>query len=173
MSVVVPVKIPKELAKELNELVKNGLYSSRSNLVREAMRRLAASESPQAQKASIEELAANLASTMIAWNERPVTDVIFFGSSARGEATTESDVDLLVLTEEAHPWRVRRHLYDVIYPIIPVLGIDISLIVINRESFRHMIERADPFAFSVINEGIQLHGEFLNEHRKSTHGESS
>ena len=170
---VVPVRIPKELAEEVNELVKNGLYSSRSNLVREAVRRLAASESPQAQKATMGELAAKLASTMIAWNEKRVTDVILFGSAARGEATTKSDIDLLVLTEEAHPWRVRRHLYDIIYPIIPVLGIDISLIVINKEVFKHMVKGGDPFAVSIINEGIELHGEFLNEYSKSTHGESS
>ena len=170
---VVPVRVPKELAEKVNELVKNGLYSSRSNLVREAVRRLAASENPQAQKAPVGELAANLASAMIAWNRKPVSDVILFGSTARGEATTESDIDLLVLTEEAQPWKVRRHLYDIIYPIIPVLGIDISLIVINNEAFRHMIKGADPFAVSIINEGIQLHGEFLDEYSKSAHGEGS
>jgi len=173
MSVVVPARIPKKMVEEINELVRTGLYSSRSNLVREAVRRLAASESPRAQKASISELAANLASTMIAWNEKRATDVILFGSSARGEATTESDVDLLVLTEEAQPWRVRRRLYEIIYPIIPVMGIDISLIVVNKEAFVHMIKVGDRFAISVIDEGIQLHGAFLDEYRRSAHGESS
>jgi len=171
MSVVVPVRIPKELVEEVNKLVRTGLYSSRSILVREAVRRLVASENPRDRKAWIGELAASLVSTMIVWNEKPVTDVILFGSTARGEATAESDVDLLVLTEEATPWKVRRHLYDIIYPIIPVMGIDISLIVVNKEAFMHMIEGGDPFAVSIMNEGIQLHGEVLNEHSRGAHGE--
>ena len=170
MSVVIPVRVPRELAEKIDQLVKFGLYSSRSNLMREAIRRFAASEHAFTSKIMDKQLIATLASSIIAWNEKTTVDIILFGSTARGEATTESDVDLLILTEEAHPWVVRQRLYDLIYSLIAVLEVDISLIVISKETFTKMIKDKDPFAISIINEGVQLHGGLLNEHSKSTYG---
>src|SRR4030043_922734 len=112
MSVVIPVRVPRELAEKINQLVKVGLYSSRSNLMREAIRRFAASEHAFTSKIMDRQLIATLASSIIAWNEKTIADIILFGSTARGEARTESDVDLPILTEEAHPWKVRQRLYD-------------------------------------------------------------
>jgi len=173
MSVVVPVRIPKELAQKIQELLAKGLFPSRSEFIREALRRLIVSEGTAfTQKFAAGHIIASLASTIIAWNEKTVTDVILFGSTVRGEATSESDIDLLVLTENAEPWRVRQHLYDLVYPIIPALGIDISLIVIDKNEFTRMIKDREPFATSIINEGKQLQGDFLNEYSKSTHGKS-
>jgi len=173
MSAVVPVRVPKSLAEKINELVNAGLYSSRSDLIREALRRLMVSERALTQRTKIGKAVATLASTMIAWSERNVTDVILFGSTARQEDTVESDIDLLVLVENTEPWLIRQHLYDLIYPIIPALDVDISLIVMNRNRFTHTAKDGDPFALSVISEGIQLHGDFLNEYSKSTHGKSN
>jgi len=172
VSIVVPVRVPRELTQKINELVARGLYPSRSELIREALRRLVVSEGISTQKFATAQVIATLASTIIAWNEKNVTDVILFGSTTRGEATQESDVDLLILTENAKPWMVRQRLYDFIYPIIPASGIDVSLIVIDKNNFTRMIKDEDPFAHSALNEGIQLQGNFLNEHSKSTHGES-
>lgn len=172
MSAVVPVRVPRDLAQKINELVNAGLYSSRSDLIREAIRRLIASESALTQKTRIGRAVATLASTMIAWNEKSVTDVILFGSTAREEATMESDIDLLILTENAEPWIVRQRLYDLIYPIIPALGVDISLIVINKNDFIRMAKDKEPFALSITSEGIQLQGDLLDEHSKSTFGKS-
>jgi len=173
MSAVVPVRVPKSLAEKINELVNAGLYSSRSDLIREALRRLMVSERALTQRTKIGKAVATLASTMIAWSEKNVTDVILFGSTARQEDTVESDIDLLVLVENTEPWLIRQHLYDLIYPIIPALDVDISLIVMNRNRFAHTAKDGDPFALSVISEGIQLHGDFLNEYSKSIHGKSN
>lgn len=173
MSVVVPVRIPKELARKIQELLAKGLFPSRSEFIREALRRLIVSEGTAfTQKLAAGDIIASLASTIIAWNEKTVTDVILFGSTVRGEATSESDIDLLVLTENAEPWRVRQHLYDLVYPIIPALGIDVSLIVIDKNEFTRMIKDEEPFATSIINEGKQLQGDFLSEYSKSPHGKS-
>ena len=172
MSVVVPVRVPKELAQKIKELISRGLYSSRSDLMRESLRRFLVSESAFTQKTSIGHVVAVLASSMIAWNEKTVTDVILFGSTARGEATLESDVDLLILTTDPKPWKIRQRLYDLVYPIIPAFGVDISLIVINKKNFTHMAKNQDPFATSTMNEGKQLQGDFLSEYGKSTHEKS-
>jgi Arc/MetJ-type ribon-helix-helix transcriptional regulator len=172
MSVVVPVRVPKELAQKINELTSRGLYSNRSDLIRESLRRFLVSERAFTQKTSVGNVVALLASSIIAWNEKTVTDVILFGSTARGEATFESDVDLLVLTEDPESWKIRQRLYSLVYPIIPTFGVDVSLIVINKKNFIHMAKNQDPFATSTINEGKQLQGDFLSEYGKSTHGKS-
>ena len=170
MSVVVPVRVPREIAQKIKELVNAGLYPNRSDLIREALRRLTVSEGMTAQKSAIGKVAATIASTMIGWNEKTVTDVVLFGSVARGEATVESDIDLLVLVENAEGWVVRQRLYDLIYPIILALGVSVSLIAIDKKRFIHMVGEGDPFALSIIEEGIQLYGGFLDEYSKSAFG---
>lgn len=172
MSAVIPVRVPREVAQRIKEMVDAGLYPNRSDLFREALRRLIVSEGMTAQKNTLGEVAATLASAMISWNEEAVTDIILFGSLARGEATVESDVDLLILIENEEDWVVRQRLYDLIYPIIPALGVDISLIVIDKKRFIHMIGEGDPFALSVMWKGVQLHGGSLGEYRKSASGKS-
>jgi len=167
MSEVVPVRVPKDVARKIKDMVDAGLYSNRSSLVREALRRLVASEGAVVQKSGLGRAVASLASTMIAWNEKGVTDVVLFGSVARGQATFESDVDLLVLVENAEGWVVRQRLYDLIYPIIPALGVDVSLVVMDRRHFISMVGDGDSFALSVVKEGVQLYGGLLNEYDKS------
>jgi predicted nucleotidyltransferase len=62
-----------------------GVYPNRGALIREAVRRLVASEGVVAQKGALERVATTLASVFISWNEDTVTDVILFGSVACGE----------------------------------------------------------------------------------------
>lgn len=121
------------------------------------------------QKVDLEKVAV-IVSAMISWNENSVTDTILFGSVARREATVESDIDLLILVENAESWVVRQRLYGLIYTVIPTLEVDVSLIVINRKRFICMVEEGDPFALLVIREGVQLHGGFLIEYSKDTFG---
>ncbi|MBE0519694.1 nucleotidyltransferase domain-containing protein [Candidatus Bathyarchaeota archaeon] len=172
MSVVIPVRVPREVAQKIRELVDAGMYPNRSSLVREALRRFMVSEGMSTQKTALRKFAATLVSIMISWEEKAVTDVILFGSAARGEATVESDIDLLVLVENAEGWMVRQRLYDLIYPVIPALGVDVSLIVMDKKVFIHMAEEGDPFALSIVREGAQLQGSFLDEYSEGTFGKS-
>jgi len=173
MSAVVPVRVSRDVVERVRELVEAGVYPNRSALVREALRRLVASEGVSGQKSVLGRAAVEIASGMIVWNEKTVTDVMLFGSVARGDATLASDVDLLVLVEGAEGWVVRQRLYDLIYPMIPALGVDVSLIVMDRKRFIRMIGDGDPFALSVVREGVQLHGGLLNEYSKGSFGEGS
>jgi predicted nucleotidyltransferase len=173
MSVVIPVRVPREVAQKIRELVDAGMYPNRSSLIREALRRFMVSEGMSTQKTALGRFAATLVSIMISWEEKAVTDVILFGSAARGEATAESDIDLLVLVENAEGWMVRQRLYDLIYPVIPALGVDVSLIVMDRKMFVHMAEEGDPFVLSIVREGVQLQGSFLDEYSEDTFGKSS
>jgi Arc/MetJ-type ribon-helix-helix transcriptional regulator len=167
MSPVIPARVSEEVAERVEELVGSGVYSSRSSLIREALRRLIASEDKSAQKTDVRKLAATLVSVMISWEEKKVKDVLLFGSVARGEASEGSDVDVLVLVEGMEAWRVRQRLYGLIYPVITALGVDVSLIVIDKGDFASMVQAEDPFALSVMREGTWLYGGFLSERVKS------
>ena len=173
MSAVVPVRVSKELAAKITELVEADVFPNRSVLVREALRRLVVSEGIVAEKTTLGSIVARIAFIMIVWNEKAVTDVILFGSVARGEAAVESDVDLLVLVEDAEGWVVRQRLYDVVYPVILALGVDVSLIVVERKLFIRMVEDGDPFALSVLRDGVQLHGGFMDEYGEGAFGKGS
>jgi len=173
MSVVIPVRVPEDLAREVKELVEAGVFSSKSSLVREGLRRLVVSEAENAQKVDLRRLVASLISVMISWEESAVKDVVLFGSVARGEASKRSDVDVLVLVEGAETWRVRQRLYDVIYPVMAALEVDVSLIVIDKRDFAGMVQAGDLFALSVLREGKQLFGDVLNEFGKGASRKSS
>jgi len=170
MSAVIPVRVPREVAQKIKELVDAGFYPNRSSLVREALRRFMVSEGASMEKTTLGRFAATLVSLMISWGEKAVTDVILFGSVARGEATVESDIDLLVLVEKAEGWRVRQRLYDLIYPVIPALGVDVSLIVMDKKGFMRMARDGDPFVLSILGEGVQLRGSFLDEYGEGAFG---
>jgi predicted nucleotidyltransferase len=161
------------LARKVAELVEAGVFSSRSSAVREALRRLVVSEGKSVQRVDFGKLVATLVSVMISWSESVVKDVVLFGSVARGEAVEGSDVDVLVLVEDVEAWRVRQRLYGVIYPVIAALGVDVSLIVLGRGDFIGLVQAEDPFALSVLHEGIQLYGDVLSECGKGASGKSS
>ena len=121
-----------------------GLYLNRSSLIREALRRFMVSEGMSTRKTALGKFAATLVSIMISWVWKAVTGVILFGSVARGEATVESDINLLVLVENAEGWMVRQRLYDLIYPVIPALGVDVSLIVVDKKVSSTWLKKGIP-----------------------------
>jgi predicted nucleotidyltransferase len=83
-----------------------------------------------------------------------VRQIILYGSFARGKATSESDVDLLVVVDDSlDPWEVRRSLDDVLLDILLRDGRLVSVLVVPKsfyESYR------SPFLKQVHKEGIPL-----------------
>jgi predicted nucleotidyltransferase len=158
MSRVVPARLPAELARGVDALVKSGRYANRSEVIKEATR-LLLSSGGLPPPSSMARVAARLVSSLVAWNSDGVESVTLYGSVARGEAGSQSDVDILVVVDKGEPWRVRRVLYELIYPVIAVLGVDISLMVVRREDWLDMLGSSDPFAVSVLNEGRTLWGQ--------------
>jgi Arc/MetJ-type ribon-helix-helix transcriptional regulator len=155
MSRVVPARLPPDLARGIDRLVKMGRYSNRSEVIKEATRLLLSSgEEPT--PASMAKSAARLTSLLIAWNTPHVETIILYGSTAREEVTPESDVDLLVIIKDGKPWLVRRSLYGLIYPVIASLGVDISLNVQTKSSWVQMIAQGDPLTTSITKEGLTL-----------------
>jgi predicted nucleotidyltransferase len=78
--------------------------------------------------------------------------IIVYGSHARGEATKNSDVDVLVLVDQSlKPSEVRGSLGDLLFDIILEEGEVISVIAIPEELFENY---NSPFMLNVRKEGI-------------------
>ena len=81
--------------------------------------------------------------------------VILFGSYARGEATEDSDVDILVIAPTAERFfermatvkRLTRDLRN---------GLPLAPIVLTRQEIEKRIEINDQFITEILEEGIQL-----------------
>jgi len=158
ISRVVPARLPPELARGVNALVKSGRYRSRSEVIKEATR-LLLSSGGFPPPSSMTMVAARLVSLLVAWDSLGVESVTLYGSVARGEAGSQSDVDILVVVDKGEPWRIRRSLYELIYPVIAVLGVDISLMVVRSDDWLEMLGNGDPFAALVVKEGRPLWGQ--------------
>jgi len=78
--------------------------------------------------------------------------VILYGSYARGEATEDSDIDVLVLVDQSlNPRDVEDSLGDLLYDIILDEGELVSVIAVSEERFRNY---NSPFMLNVRKEGI-------------------
>jgi predicted nucleotidyltransferase len=81
--------------------------------------------------------------------------VLLYGSVARGEATEDSDVDLLVIAPTKEPFydrmatvrRIVRHLRA---------GLVLSPIVLTPQEVQTRLERGDQFVQEILQEGIEL-----------------
>jgi predicted nucleotidyltransferase len=78
--------------------------------------------------------------------------VILYGSHARGEATEDSDVDVLVLVNESlNPREVEGSLSDLLYDIILEEHELVSVVVVSEEHFENY---NSPFTLNVKKEGM-------------------
>ena len=78
--------------------------------------------------------------------------VIVYGSHARGDATKDSDVDVLVLVDQSlKPSEVEESLSDLLFDIILDEGELVSVIAIPEQRFEHY---NSPFMLNVRKEGI-------------------
>ncbi len=80
--------------------------------------------------------------------------VILYGSYARATAVEESDVDFLVVVDEAlSPWEVHRSLDDLLFRLLLETGRLVSVIVVPE---RHYERYRSPFLANVRREGIRI-----------------
>lgn len=78
--------------------------------------------------------------------------VILYGSYVRGEATRDSDIDILVLVDESlNPFEVRESLSDLLFDILLEEGELISVIAIPAHFFE---DYNSPFTLNVKKEGV-------------------
>ncbi len=165
MALAIPTKLDRQLVAHIDELVAEGLYLSRSEAIREGVRRLVGERylSINDFKRTLARISAAL---LVEGLGSELTDIILFGSTARGASAIESDVDLLLLLRRAPRPEVRRYVHEVVYPVSLFSDQSITLILLVRQAFVSWFKTQSRFAIEVVRDGVQLHGRFLEDARR-------
>ncbi len=81
-----------------------------------------------------------------------IKKVILYGSYVRGEATGDSDVDILVLIDlSLNPFEVRESLSDLLFDILLEEGELVSVIAVPENLYENY---NSPFILNVKREGV-------------------
>ncbi len=84
-----------------------------------------------------------------------MTEVILYGSYARGEESAESDVDIALVLRQSQTAEQRNKMTDIVVDCELDLGITISVITINRSEYLEW-RNSLPFYKNIEKEGITL-----------------
>jgi len=159
----------------LDGLVADGLYQSRSEAIRDAVRRLV--ESSRISRARFLTVIAEISAQLILdeYGEA-VTDIILYGSVAVGRVSDDSDVDILVLVSDTMSKNLSQaeiRIHEITYAVALSSGSVITPIVLNRKKFLDLAQEGQHFVREIIKRGIEIKGTTLHELRKHGLSEKS
>ncbi|MCP4250027.1 MAG: nucleotidyltransferase domain-containing protein [bacterium] len=80
--------------------------------------------------------------------------VVLFGSKARGDDDTESDIDLLVLTERPLTDAEKTRVTDALFGLQLELEVVISTLVVPTEEWQHGLYQVLPIRHEIEREGV-------------------
>ncbi len=170
MALAIPTKLEEPLIRALDSLVADGFYQSRSEAIRDAIRRLV--ERNYVSKIRFLRVVAEItAQVILSKYPETVTDIIVYGSVASGRASEDSDLDILVLVStKSHesPSQMEICIHEIVYPIALACGTVITPIVLEKRKFLNLARAGQHFAGEVITYGIPVQGTTLNELRKQS-----
>ena len=78
-----------------------------------------------------------------------------FGSKVNGHATSESDIDILVLVKDSALWR-RDAILDQSFEVSLKYGVYISPRIVSLATFNHPVWKTTPFLKRLRKEGVPL-----------------
>ncbi|MBI5374102.1 MAG: nucleotidyltransferase domain-containing protein [Candidatus Schekmanbacteria bacterium] len=86
----------------------------------------------------------------------PSAEVILFGSRARGDAESESDYDLLILTDDEASLKKEDTFLEQLFPIELDTGAVFTVILTNRKDWSSSLYEAMPLYQNIRREGVVL-----------------
>ena len=86
----------------------------------------------------------------------PISGVYLFGSKARGEATADSDIDLLILTTRPLLPPERADIVRTLYPLQLRLGVLFSTIETSEAEWNRGVYQAMPLRREIDRDGIEV-----------------
>ncbi len=81
--------------------------------------------------------------------------LVLFGSKARGEATADSDLDVLVITR-SEDWRLGDEIRDIGYELEVAHGVVLSIQVMGERHYQELKARGSSFLANVEREGLAV-----------------
>ena len=164
---VIPTKLEDPLVEQVDRLVSEGLYVSRSEVIRDSLRTLVSKR--YVSNSKLLKIVAEAAADLILRRVGPVvSDVILFGSVSQDAAGLESDIDLLVLLKKKGKEisRCEALMHEEVYPLALAAKTVTSIIALYRGDFISWFNEGSHFAEEIVKSGIQLKGRILSEFRK-------
>ncbi|ASJ03063.1 hypothetical protein A3L09_07245 [Thermococcus profundus] len=84
-----------------------------------------------------------------------VRDIILFGSVARGDYGSDSDIDVLVVVD-ADPWEIQKRISDLVVGYLLKYGVYVSAKVVSLSEFELMKDINTAFYTNIRREGVSL-----------------
>jgi len=86
--------------------------------------------------------------------EFEIESIILYGSVVRGELDEESDIDLLIITKNVLPRRVRHEITDIVFDINLKYETNYSTFVVDLNSWENGPYSILPFYKEIEKEGV-------------------
>ena len=88
-----------------------------------------------------------------------LSQIIVYGSYARGDYNDYSDVDVMILVKmsEAEIKEIENEIYDLAFEIEMSTGVDISPVIKNEEQYEYWSDTL-PYYRNIKREGVPIHG---------------
>ena len=87
-------------------------------------------------------------------NNFTVERMLLYGSAARGELDQESDIDLLILTQEVLPRKRRHKITDIVFEVNLKYGTNFSTLVVDINSWESGRYSVLPIYQEIDREGV-------------------
>lgn len=112
------------------------------------MRRLRDLNLPEHERRAIE------AASSLLRDRFPVTQVVLFGSKARGGSDQESDIDLLVLTTRPLAWHEQARIVHALYPLQLEHGVVFSPLIVAADDWSAGLFQVLPIRKEIERDGV-------------------